>query len=45
LAQYAEEFTKGELEEAVDDYFHFSDWDGIDDAAIAAALENQEMQM
>ena len=45
LAQYAEEFTKGELDEAADEYFDLSDWDGIDDATFAAALEDQEMQM
>ena len=45
LAQYAEEFTKGELDEAVDEYFDLSDWDEIDDAAFAAVLEDQEMQM
>lgn len=45
MAQYAEEFTKGELDEAVDEYFDLSDWDGIDDAAFAAALGDQEMQM
>jgi len=44
LAQYAEEVTKGELDEAVDEYFDLSDWDGIDDAAFAAVLEDQEMQ-
>jgi hypothetical protein len=42
LAQYAEEFTKGELDEAVDEFF---DWDGIDDAAFVAAFDDQEMQM
>ena len=45
LAQYAEEFTQRELEEAVDEYFDLSDWDGIDDATFAAALEDQEMEM
>lgn len=45
LAQYAEEFTKGELDDAADEYFDLNDWDGIDDAAFAAALEDQEMQM
>ena len=45
LAQYAEELTKGELDEAVDEYFDVSDWDGINDAAFAAAMEDQEMQM
>ena len=45
LAQYAEEFTKRELEEAADEYFDLSDWDGIDDAALVAVLEDQEMQM
>ena len=45
LAQYADELTKGELDEAVDEYFDLSDWDGIDDASFAAALGDQEMQM
>lgn len=45
LAQYADEFTKDELDEAVDEYFDLSDWDGIDDAAFAAALDDQPMQM
>jgi hypothetical protein len=46
LAQYAEEFNKRELEEAADEYFELSDWDGIDDAALAAVLmEDQGMQM
>jgi len=45
LAQYAEELTKGELDEVVDEYFDLSDWDGIDDASFAAALEDHEMQM
>ena len=43
LAQYADDLTQGELEEAVDDYFDLSDWDGLDDAAFAS-LENQAMQ-
>ena len=45
LAQYAAEFTKGELEEAADEYFDLNDWDGIDDATLVAVLEDQEMQM
>ena len=45
LAQYADEFTKDELDEAVDEYFDLSDWDEIDDAAFAAALDDQPMQM
>jgi len=45
LTHYVEELTKGELDEAVDEYFDLSDWDGIDDAAFAAVLEDQEMQM
>ena len=41
LALYAEELTQGEL----DEYFDLNDWDGIDDAAFAAVLEDQEMQI
>ena len=41
LALYAEELTNGEL----DEYFDLNDWDGIDDAAFAAVLEDQEMQI
>lgn len=44
LAEYAEDFTQGELEEAVDDYFDLSDWDGLDDTDFAS-LENQAMRM
>ena len=40
LARYAEE-----LDGAVDEYFDLSDWDGIEDAAFAAALEDQEMHL
>jgi len=45
LAQYAEGFTRGELEEAVDEHFDLSDWGGIDDASLVVGLEDQEMQM
>lgn len=45
LAWYAEEITRSELEEAADESFDLSDWDGIDDIALAAALEDQQMQM